>query len=185
MLLSMSMRRVSALSRRAADKPIATAARAAALRSWRRSFAAAASSTPPKASSAEPEQALTRSPEAGEYPGGVQVPYVDTLEEAMKLPEDADVWPAMRVMDEEGEIVPGAKELDLEALCGGKDEIVGWYRTMMKMNAMDQIFYDAQRQGRISFYMTNTGEEATHIGSASAFKARDMVYGQYREGEFA
>ena len=24
--------------------------------------------------------------------------------------------------------------------------------------------YDAQRQGRISFYMTNYGEEATHIG---------------------
>lgn len=99
----------------------------------------------------------------------------------MQLPEDRDVWPAMRVMDEEGEIVSGAKDLDLEKLCGGKDEIIGWYRTMIKMNAMDQIFYDAQRQGRISFYMTNTGEEATHIGSASAFKARDMVYGQYRE----
>ena len=24
--------------------------------------------------------------------------------------------------------------------------------------------YDAQRQGRLSFYMTNYGEEATHIG---------------------
>ena len=28
--------------------------------------------------------------------------------------------------------------------------------------------YDAQRQGRISFYMTNYGEEATHIGRYAA-----------------
>ena len=33
---------------------------------------------------------------------------------------------------------------------------------------MDSILYDAQRQGRISFYMTNYGEEATHFGSAAA-----------------
>jgi len=46
---------------------------------------------------------------------------------------------------------------------------------------MDQIFYDAQRQGRISFYMTNYGEEATHIGSASALSEQDVIYGQYRE----
>lgn len=33
---------------------------------------------------------------------------------------------------------------------------------------MDPILYDVQRQGRISFYMTATGEEAIHVGSASA-----------------
>jgi 2-oxoisovalerate dehydrogenase E1 component alpha subunit len=46
---------------------------------------------------------------------------------------------------------------------------------------MDQIFYDAQRQGRISFYMTAYGEEATHIGSASALEPGDVIFGQYRE----
>ncbi len=46
---------------------------------------------------------------------------------------------------------------------------------------MDGILYDAQRQGRISFYMTNWGEEATHIGSAAALHPEDMVFGQYRE----
>ncbi len=35
---------------------------------------------------------------------------------------------------------------------------------MCRVQAMDQIFYDAQRQGRISFYMTNTGEEALQVG---------------------
>ena len=41
--------------------------------------------------------------------------------------------------------------------------------------------YESQRQGRISFYMTNYGEEGTHIGSAAALDSRDLVFGQYRE----
>uniref|UniRef100_A0A8D3E8L2 2-oxoisovalerate dehydrogenase subunit alpha n=1 Tax=Scophthalmus maximus TaxID=52904 RepID=A0A8D3E8L2_SCOMX len=36
-------------------------------------------------------------------------------------------------------------------------------------------------QGRISFYMTNYGEEGTHIGSAAALDPNDIVFGQYRE----
>eukprot|EP00624_Nannochloropsis_granulata_P004067 evm.model.NODE_30405_length_21186_cov_23.722647.6 len=47
---------------------------------------------------------------------------------------------------------------------------------------MDTIFYNAQRQGRISFYMTSTGEEATHVGSAAALIPTDPVLAQYREG---
>ncbi|KAI9498560.1 thiamine diphosphate-binding protein [Zychaea mexicana] len=45
---------------------------------------------------------------------------------------------------------------------------------------MDEILYEAQRQGRISFYMTHYGEEAM-IGSAAALESHDVVYGQYRE----
>lgn len=37
------------------------------------------------------------------------------------------------------------------------------------------------RQGRISFYMTNYGEEGIHIGSAAALSPSDMVFAQYRE----
>jgi 2-oxoisovalerate dehydrogenase E1 component alpha subunit len=55
------------------------------------------------------------------------------------------------------------------------------YNCMIKLNTMDNILYDAQRQGRISFYMTNYGEEATHIGSASALEPSDVIFGQYRE----
>lgn len=59
------------------------------------------------------------------------------------------------------------------------------YKCMVMLNTMDKILYDAQRQGRISFYMTNYGEEATHIGSAAALADNDLVYGQYREaGDF-
>lgn len=35
--------------------------------------------------------------------------------------------------------------------------------------------------GRISFYMTNYGEEASHIGSAAALNNEDVVFAQYRE----
>uniref|UniRef100_A0A915N5D4 2-oxoisovalerate dehydrogenase subunit alpha n=1 Tax=Meloidogyne javanica TaxID=6303 RepID=A0A915N5D4_MELJA len=52
---------------------------------------------------------------------------------------------------------------------------------MTKLNTMDKILYESQRQGRISFYMTSYGEEASHLGSAAALEPRDLIYGQYRE----
>ncbi|RKP18578.1 hypothetical protein ROZALSC1DRAFT_29749 [Rozella allomycis CSF55] len=55
------------------------------------------------------------------------------------------------------------------------------YKDMLLLNRLDQVLYDAQRQGRISFYMTNYGEEAIHMGSAAALKPSDVVFGQYRE----
>lgn len=32
---------------------------------------------------------------------------------------------------------------------------------MTKLNTMDKILYESQRQGRISFYMTSYGEEVS------------------------
>jgi len=55
------------------------------------------------------------------------------------------------------------------------------YHDMTLLNTMDRILYESQRQGRISFYMTNYGEEGTHIGSAAACDPGDLVFGQYRE----
>lgn len=55
------------------------------------------------------------------------------------------------------------------------------YRNMVTLSLMDKILYESQRQGRISFYMTNMGEEAVQIGSASALTLEDMIYAQYRE----
>ena len=39
----------------------------------------------------------------------------------------------------------------------------------------------AQRQGRISFYLACTGEEASTIGSAAALEPQDLIMSQYRE----
>lgn len=52
---------------------------------------------------------------------------------------------------------------------------------MLSISIMDVVMFDAQRQGRISFYMTNQGEEATCVGSASALEKGDVVFSQYRE----
>ena len=61
------------------------------------------------------------------------------------------------------------------------DMLLKMYTTMVSLHVMDTILYEAQRQGRISFYMTNFGEEAVQIGSASALSLNDLIYAQYRE----
>lgn len=62
-----------------------------------------------------------------------------------------------------------------------KETVQKCFRDMVLLNAMDKILYESQRQGRISFYMTNFGEESSHIGSAAALTPEDLVYAQYRE----
>jgi 2-oxoisovalerate dehydrogenase E1 component alpha subunit len=79
-------------------------------------------------------------------------------------------------MNEKGQFIKSDYQL-----IHSNETLIKMYKTMVTLNVMDQIFYDAQRQGRISFYMTAFGEEATHIGSAAALKDDDMVFGQYRE----
>lgn len=59
------------------------------------------------------------------------------------------------------------------------------YKSMVLLSIMDKILYESQRQGRISFYMTNEGEEASAIGSAAGLHFNDMVYSQYREAGIA
>jgi len=61
------------------------------------------------------------------------------------------------------------------------DTLARAYTQMARLREMDQILQNAQRQGRISFYMTCHGEEAIHIGSASALEPQDVVLAQYRE----
>jgi 2-oxoisovalerate dehydrogenase E1 component alpha subunit len=46
---------------------------------------------------------------------------------------------------------------------------------------MDTIMFDAQRQGRLSFYMVSAGEEGICVGSASALDLDDVIFAQYRE----
>ena len=62
-------------------------------------------------------------------------------------------WPVYRVLDTDGQVREGALDPGLD-----KETVVRMYGTMVRLQAMDQIFYNAQRQGRISFYMTSTGE---------------------------
>ena len=79
-------------------------------------------------------------------------------------------------MDNEGSVIHPDQDPNLN-----EDQLVHMYKSMTLLNTMDKILYESQRQGRISFYMTNYGEEATHIGSAAGLDDRDLIYGQYRE----
>ncbi|XP_064157177.1 2-oxoisovalerate dehydrogenase subunit alpha, mitochondrial [Anguilla rostrata] len=62
-----------------------------------------------------------------------------------------------------------------------QETVVDFYKSMTLFNTMDRILYESQRQGRITFYATNFGEEGTHIGSVAALDPTDLVFGQYRE----
>lgn len=79
-------------------------------------------------------------------------------------------------MDRDGVIVDGSQDPQLS-----KDIVRKMFRDMVTLVSMDKILYECQRQGRISFYMTNSGEEATQIGSATALHLKDIIYAQYRE----
>ena len=55
------------------------------------------------------------------------------------------------------------------------------YSDMVYTRSLDERMVGAQRQGRLSFYLTCTGEEASVAGTAAAFSPDDMIMGQYRE----
>lgn len=59
-----------------------------------------------------------------------------------------------------------------------EDFAVKMYNNMVALQTMDTIFYEAQRQGRISFYVTTNGEEAINIASAAALSMNDIIFPQ-------
>lgn len=58
-------------------------------------------------------------------------------------------------------------------------------RTMLRhfsmVRAFDERMFRGQRQGKTSFYMKCTGEEATSVSAAMALAADDMVFPSYRQ----
>jgi 2-oxoisovalerate dehydrogenase E1 component alpha subunit len=53
--------------------------------------------------------------------------------------------------------------------------------TMALTRAFDERMYRGQRQGKTSFYMKCTGEEATSVAAGMALAADDMVFPSYRQ----
>jgi 2-oxoisovalerate dehydrogenase E1 component alpha subunit len=108
----------------------------------------AASRHPVFASFATDATVAYESPAFGVFPGGKRISYTEKLD--THPPELNAVMPCFRIMDENGSIRPGAVDPDV-----GRDTALRIYTTMVRLQTMDTIFYDAQRQGRVSFYMTN------------------------------
>lgn len=84
----------------------------------------------------------------------------------------------IRVLDDEGRAV-GAwnPQLDAAALQKG-------LRMMLLTRAYDDRMYRVQRQGKISFYVKSTGEEAVSVASAHALNDDDMCFPAYRQQGF-
>ncbi len=54
-------------------------------------------------------------------------------------------------------------------------------RDMVQVRVFDDRMYRAQRQGKTSFYLKCTGEEATSVAAAHALASDDMVFPSYRQ----
>lgn len=81
-----------------------------------------------------------------------------------------------KLLKQDGSLYKGGKAPDID-----KEKALRIYRAMVTTRILDERMLAAQRQGRLSFYMQCTGEEAAVIGSAAALGDSDMIMAQYRE----
>jgi len=81
-----------------------------------------------------------------------------------------------KLLKQDGSLYKGGKAPDIN-----KEKALRIYHAMVTTRILDERMLAAQRQGRLSFYMQCTGEEAAVIGSAAALGDSDMIMAQYRE----
>ena len=81
----------------------------------------------------------------------------------------------VRVLDDDGKAVgPWNPRLD-------PDTLRKIYHDMKTVRVFDDRMYRAQRQGKTSFYMKCTGEEAIAVAAATAMDPEDMHFPTYRQ----
>ncbi|BDD56719.1 hypothetical protein MPDQ_000144 [Monascus purpureus] len=109
------------------------------------------------------------------FPGAVNSKF--TTDMSFVKPADMPAIPTYRVMDSDGVVVDKNRlPLDIP-----DQEVITWYKNMLTVSIMDVIMFEAQRQGRLSFYMVSAGEEGIAVGSAAALSPDDVIFAQYRE----
>ncbi|KAJ1265113.1 hypothetical protein BS78_08G054000 [Paspalum vaginatum] len=138
------------------------------------SAAAAAAAAATAAVEEEPENGFAAgADQAIDFPGGK----VSFVAEMNFLPDSQrERINCYRVLDDDGRTISDSKFQEVS-----KEVALKMYSEMVTLQIMDTIFYEAQRQGRISFYLTSNGEEAINIASAAALSIDDIVLPQYRE----
>ena len=97
----------------------------------------------------------------------------DTADAAMSFTDLA--YGLVRVLDEHGHAV-GAWNPRLSP-----DLLRRMLRSMALTRAFDERMFRAQRQGKTSFYMKATGEEAVAVAAAYALDRDDMCFPSYRQ----
>jgi 2-oxoisovalerate dehydrogenase E1 component alpha subunit len=81
----------------------------------------------------------------------------------------------VRVLDDAGRAV-GPWKVELEPQC-----LREGLRAMLVTRAFDERMYRAQRQGKTSFYIKSTGEEAIACAQAMVLRPDDMCFTSYRQ----
>lgn len=81
---------------------------------------------------------------------GAKSAYTETL----KITEAWEPMECFRRLDLEGRVIDPEYKVSLS-----DEELIKMFKTMTRLNVMDNIFYDVQRQGRIAFYMTSFGKQ--------------------------
>lgn len=103
--------------------------------------------------------------------GSVPKPAIDASPGDMH----GQAYTLIRVLDENGNATgPWTPDLPVEALRRG-------LRSMMLTRAYDSRMVRVQRQGKTSFYMKSTGEEAVAVAAAIALEPGDMCFPTYRQ----
>ncbi len=88
----------------------------------------------------------------------------------------AAVTPPVQILKEDGTLAakaeePALSDADLETM----------YRAMLLARTLDSRCMNLQRQGRIGFFGTSTGEEAAIIASGFAFEPGDWIFPALRQ----
>ncbi|WP_417228026.1 thiamine pyrophosphate-dependent dehydrogenase E1 component subunit alpha [Amphritea sp.] len=104
----------------------------------------------------------------------------DTKDRAIHQPQfirgDALKIPTYRVLKQDGSLYENAQAPEIDQTLA-----LRIYTSMVRTRMLDERGLASQRQGRLSFYMQCTGEEATIVGFAAALDDKDMIMTQYRE----
>ncbi len=109
----------------------------------------------------------------------IVVPDPDPAPPPSEASAPADLHPfaygLVRVLDGEGAAVGGWNpRLSPERL-------LAMLRYMLLLRAFDDRMFRAQRQGKTSFYMKSTGEEAVSVAATMALDRDDMCFPSYRQ----
>ena|SRR5690606_25037365 len=95
------------------------------------------------------------------FPGAPNAEYTNSLN---FIKGNEKPSPIFRIIDSQGNVV-NKEKMEIVKKTLTNEKLVHMYKQIILLNVMDDILYNAQRQGRISFYMTNYGEECLQIGS--------------------
>ncbi len=106
--------------------------------------------------------------------GSDEQPATETVEmDALTVPADLGLF---RVLRDDGSsdpsVDPGLSD----------EEVVRLFEQMLLIRNLDARCLRLQRQGRIAFYGTSTGQEAATIGSACCIEDDDWLFPALREG---